>query len=130
MGMVQDITTYLQTQGVGTKGTDLFYAHMPDSAESTYDNVVCCFEYEGEPTETSGEERPGLHIEVRNTSYDTAYEKIKTIRDMLDGITNTFIGGVFYQNIHATTSGPIPLGMDEKDRHKLAINFSINKYKE
>jgi hypothetical protein len=122
--MLDVISTFLQDQGIGLKGTNLFYGSMPD----TPDDAVCCYEYAGRsPMMTlAGDsvESPGLQIVARSKSYVSARAKIDQIQVALSGLANQTIQGEKYWLILANQS-PIPLGPDEQGRHKLALNFEV-----
>ena len=71
--MLNDIGTYLQYQGIGTLGADLFLGLMPDQP----DNCIALFEYAGSPPDLHWNgEYPGLQVRVRNKSYAAARTKI------------------------------------------------------
>ena len=104
--MLTEIAAYLVSKNIGTLGTDLFAAFMPDKP----DNCVALFEYAGQPMElTMGDsdpvlERPGLQVKVRNTDYQTGKAKIDDIVDVLHGLANQVL------SVPAAESEPAPEG--------------------
>ena len=81
--MLREIGTYLQAQGVGTPGADMFLGLMPDEP----DNCIALFEYAGSPPDLHWNgEYPGLQVRVRGTSYEAARSKIGDIVKKLHGL--------------------------------------------
>jgi hypothetical protein len=121
--LLDDIATYLQSQGVGAVGTDLFNGSLPDEP----DNCVALFEYAGSPPDLHWNgEYPGLQVRVRNTSYPAARAKIETVITKLHGLTETMLSDTRYLLIRANQS-PESLGQDASNRVELVVNFSIIK---
>jgi hypothetical protein len=88
--MLSDIGTYLQSQGIGTLGADLFLGLMPDQP----DNCIALFEYAGSPPDLHWNgEYPGLQVRVRGTSYEAARSKIGEIMTALHGLYEQTLGG-------------------------------------
>lgn len=126
--LLDDIATYLQQQGAGTVGTDIFKGFLPDQP----DNCIGLFEYAGSPTElTMGTgdavlERPGLQVRARNKSYSAARSKLDEVVTALHGLANETLGGKRYLLIRANQS-PESIGMDASNRNELVVNFSVLK---
>ena len=81
--MLKEICAYLQSQGIGTLETDLFWGLMPDKPDS----CIALFEYAGSPPDLHWNgEYPGLQVRVRNKSYADARTKIREIMDELHGL--------------------------------------------
>ena len=120
-----DIATYLQTGGVGTLASTLFYGSMPD----TPDELVCVYEYAGSPPEFNLDGltwvNPGLQVVARSKSYTTARNKIETVFGILASVHNLSYNGNQYLRIEANQS-PFSIGPDPVGRHRLAINFSVS----
>ena len=121
--MLREIGTYLQSQGIGTLGTDLFLGLMPDQP----DNCVVLFEYAGSPPDLhwSGE-YPGLQVQVRSTSYPTARRMIGNIVNILHGMSEQKLSGIRFLLIQAQ-GNPEVLKRDDKGRVVLFVNFRIIK---
>jgi hypothetical protein len=126
--LLDDIAGYLQTQGIGTVGKDLFKGYMPDQP----DNMIALFEYAGSPMElTMGTgdptlERPGLQVRVRNKLYPVGRAKVEQVVDVLHGLTEQVLGGKRYLLIRANQS-PESIGLDASNRSELVVNFSVLK---
>ena len=124
--MIEDIATYLQTAGIGTIGTNLFKGQIPTEP----DNCVAVFEYAGSPPAVTHDKKtldsPGLQIRVRNADYAAGMTAIQGIIDVLSPLSNVSIGSGYYLSILANQS-PVPLGLDEKDRHEFSMNFLVLK---
>jgi len=79
--LTRDVAAYLITQGqVTTIGTDIFLDVRPD----TPDNLICVFEYAGEPSDIQDDLSRRIQILVRNKSYTTARAKAWAIHGALD----------------------------------------------
>ena len=89
--MLKEIGTYLQSQGIGNLGTDLFLGLMPDQP----DNCIALFEYAGSPPDLHWNgEYPGLQVRVRDKSYAAARTKIGEIMAELHGLYEQTLGVV------------------------------------
>ncbi|SMB97778.1 hypothetical protein SAMN00808754_1941 [Thermanaeromonas toyohensis ToBE] len=121
--LLNDIAAYLQANGVGTVGTDIFLGQLP----ATPDNVAALFEYAGEPPDLhSNVEYPGLQVLVRNKNYAAGRQKIEQIRNVLHGLTETIVNGRRYLLIRARQS-PEALPRDENGRAIFVCNFRVIK---
>lgn len=126
--ILEAVGTYLQTQGQGTLGTNLFLGRMPSSP----DVCVGVFEYEGAiPSETFGNaataiDRPRVQVLVRagRDDYPTARNQARTIRGILGAVTQTTLSGITVLRIRPTGSVN-PLGPDENDRPMISVNFEV-----
>jgi hypothetical protein len=126
MTVLESIGDYLQTNSQGTLGTNLFLSRMPSSP----DVCVTVYEYEGgQPLETMGNsatvvDLPRIQIVCRagRDDYATARNKAATIRDLLAAVTEQTISGIAVMRIRPTGQ-VMPLGLDEKDRPTVSINF-------
>lgn len=121
--MLSDIGNYLQAQGIGTLGTNIFLGLMPDEP----DNCIALFEYAGSPPDLhwSGE-YPGLQVRVRNKSYAAARTKIGEAMTALHGLHEQTLSGTRYLLIKARGS-PEVLKRDNNNRVELFVNFEIIK---
>jgi hypothetical protein len=121
--MLSEIGNYLQTQGKGTLGTDIFLGLMPDQP----DDCIALFEYAGSPPDLHWNgEYPGLQARVRNTSYAAARTKIGDVVDELHGLCEQTLSGTRYLLIKAKGSPEI-LKRDSNNRIELFVNFEIIK---
>jgi hypothetical protein len=121
--MLSEIGNYLQTQGKGTLGTDIFLGLLPDQP----DDCIALFEYAGSPPDLHWNgEYPGLQARVRNTSYAAARTKIGDVVDELHGLCEQTLSGTRYLLIKAKGSPEI-LKRDSNNRIELFVNFEIMK---
>ena len=121
--MLKEIGTYLQTQGIGTLGADIFLGLMPDQP----DNCIALFEYAGGPPDLHwAGEYPGLQVRVRNKGYAAARTKIGEVMDELHGLHEQTLHGTRYLLIKARGS-PEVLKRDNNNRVELFVNFEIIK---
>jgi hypothetical protein len=126
--LLDAIGTKLQTDGVGTLGTDIFLSTMPE----TPDAIVAVYEYAGtSPDFTMGAglyaiDHPNIQIRVRGAreSYVTTAAKARAARDSLASVANTTLSGIAVARF--SPNGSLnPLGMDANDRSLFTINFSV-----
>jgi len=89
---IDDLATYLQTQGHGTKGTDLFKGNAPDAP----DNLVVVTDSGGLPNvlnfKGADVEMVTVQVLARNKSQKLARDKLKAIQDTLHQLTSTNLG--------------------------------------
>jgi hypothetical protein len=110
----------------GTLGTNIFLSKMPDSP----DYCITLYEYEGmAPQESFGGnpfdiEMPRIQVIVRGArdDYPTARDGVNTIRELLADITDVTISSTKVLRV-ASLGSTIPLGLDDKDRPRIAANF-------
>jgi len=121
--MLSDIGNYLQVQGIGTLGTNIFLGMIPDKP----DNCIVLFEYAGSPPDLHWNgEYPGLQVQVRSTSYPTARCTIGNIVNILHGMSEQKLNGIRFLLIQAQ-GNPEVLKRDDKGRVVLFVNFRIIK---
>ena len=120
--LLDDIADYLESQGIGTVGVDLFKGDTPEIP----DNCVTIERYAGQSPGMLGYEKPGLQVRVRNKIRENAEIKIKSIETLLHCLCNTTLSGTRYLSIFAQQS-PTPLGRDESNRFDLVQNYIITK---
>lgn len=121
--MLKEIGTYLQSQGIGTLGANLFLGLMPDKP----DNCIALFQYAGSPPDLYWPgEYPGLQVRVRNKGYAAARIKIGEVIQKLHGLHEQELSGTRYLLIRARGS-PEVLKRDANNRVELFVNFEIIK---
>ena len=88
-GLIEDIVTYLSSQGVGTLGTDLFAGHVPAHAGEVVTAVYASGgpNIPGNPVKT-----PTFGIQHRNTNVNSGLSKVTEINSMLDETWNKLDG--------------------------------------
>ena len=121
--MLKEIGAYLQSQGIGNLGTDIFLGLMPEQP----DNCIALFEYAGSPPDLHWDgEYPRLQVRVRDKSYAAARAKIGTVAALLHGLHEQVLSDTRYLIIKALGS-PEVLKRDENNRVELFVNFEIIK---
>jgi len=102
MTWLTDIGTYLQLNGIGTVGTDIFYKMF----QSGVPNCISLLSSAGSspkytlPIQNSITlERPELRVLVKNTSPSVADAKAQAIEDLLSPKINTTIGSTRFKSI-------------------------------
>jgi hypothetical protein len=71
-------------------------------------------------------EVPGFQVIRRSPSYETARTEMKTVFELLDGLSERTINTVRYSYVEAQQS-PFMLGRDESLRSMVAMNFLAYK---
>lgn len=128
MTVLEAVGAYLQANGHGTLGTNMFYGRMPDAP----DVCIGIYEYEGlQPQETFndgkfGIEMPRIQIVARASreDYPTARDAAVAARDRLAAVLDQTLSGYRVLRIQAV-GGVIPLGYDSNDRPKFAVNLQV-----
>ena len=125
--ILEAVGDYVQAQGQGTLGVNLFLGMMPE----TPDACVCIYESQGlAPMMTMGAaafavEQPGLQVIARGArgDYPGARDKAKAVRALLAAVTETTLSGVHVMRISADGS-MLPMGEDQNGRPMVSTNFS------
>jgi hypothetical protein len=133
--MVDEIGFYIQSQGFGTLGTNLFKSFMPSNPFT----LVGVYEYPGSrnqfvfgSTSAPAWERPRLQIVSRSTSYATAMKKLQGIYKSLELVSNKTLAptslatGCLYIRIQPI-SAPFTMGLDYHELLRVAVNFDVMK---
>ena len=129
MSWIAPLADYLETQSLGTKGTNLFIGMMPDNTSLS----TVLFSYDGEIVETmkSGIAlyKPQLQVRVRGAKedYTTPYNRLLAIQTALSSIANQTLGGVTYLRVRPT-SNVNSLGQDTNLRFDFTVNFEVTYY--
>lgn len=123
-----ELCEYLEDEGVGTVGTDIFAGSIPAGVAS----AIVLTLYPGDPPEhnlsTTGWkiEIARLQLRVRNTSETTALSKAKSAADALSKIANQTIESVRYRSVMLLQS-PGLLYRDENNRPNYGFNIRAEK---
>lgn len=122
--LVENLATYLQTQGIGTKATDIFVGMMPDIP----DNCIMIDQTGGvAPDRYLPVSQPTIQISVRNSSYLDGLDKAKAIYNLLHKEDDALVleaSGVDVMVIDAMGE-PAHIGQDTNSRHLFSMNFAI-----
>jgi hypothetical protein len=119
MSTLDDLTTYLQTAGVGTVGTDLFQGFMP----GTPNNAVCVIATGGpQPNPDIPLRSPTFQVLIRSSVYATGETKLALVRATLHQLANTQMGSTYFYYILAISEGGY-IGRDTAGLDEFSINF-------
>ena len=121
---IDNLATYLQTQGHGTVGSDLFKGSSPDSPN----DLITVVDTGGIPNELNfrgaGLEVATVQVLCRNKRQEVARDKLTAISDDLHQLVNTNLGT--YTIISALAQDrPAVLNRDDKERWRLVTNYLI-----
>lgn len=117
------LANYLESQGIGTVGVDIFAERLPESP----DKAIAVVRYSGRAPVMilSGNiviEQPSIQVLVRTTSFTKSESLIYQVRDLITSLHN-----INLDNLHIL--GIIPLGSpavlerDSKNRVIMFCNF-------
>jgi hypothetical protein len=126
--LLNEIASFLEVNGLGIRGTDLFAGEIPAHAPQT---VVGLLETGGGPPQFVHSqsqrlaEAPSFQVMVRSADYEAARERCEAIVRILT-VRNQTLSGVLYHWIVPVQS-PIDLGRDGNELHKVACNFDVMK---
>ena len=126
MTILEAVGTYLQSNGHGTLGTNLFLAVMPDDP----DVMTCVYETGGNPTvQVMGPsawaiDRPTLQVLCRAGvgDYPVARDAAAAIRALLAAVTEQTLSGINVMRI-LPSGGLLPMGEDPLGRPLISFNF-------
>lgn len=125
-----DLTTYLQSQGIGVAEVDLFYGIMLE----TPDACVTLLEYGGLPNEpvlgglTTNLEYPSIQVLCRGVAndYDGPRLKAQQVVTAMALISNTLLTSAYYKAV-MPKQAPFFLKRDENFRVIFACNYAVTK---
>lgn len=129
MGLIESIGQFIEDEGLGVQGTDLFIGDMPQNAPETATAVVETSSLA--PTfshDINGVnyEQPGFQIYTRAELYATARSLAESIWIALNKQVNVTLSGSFFLRIEAVQS-PFSLGRDDKHLAQIVANYNVRK---
>lgn len=117
--ILDDLAAYMQTNSIGTLGTDLFKSYMPDAV----DTGVCILDTGGPmPDKDLPTKKPTFQVFVRGATYILGRAKLDAVRALLHQVGNTTIGGTYFYYILAQSEGG-HIGRNERGLDEFSINF-------
>lgn len=117
--ILDDIADYLEDEGVGTVGTDIFKSYMPDAV----DTGICVLDTGGpQPDKDLPTKKPTFQVFIRGAAYITGRAKLDAVRAALHQVTNTTIGNTYFYYILALSEGG-HIGRNERGLDEFSINF-------
>jgi len=121
--LLEDIGGYLEQNGIGVLGTDIFLGQLPPSP----DNVVVLY-----PTGGFAQDLPlpdvkmTAQVLVRDKSYQAGYERIWRIFNLLDGGERRFLQAPSGRKMVAQAmQPPFFLQRDENNRFIFVFNVAV-----
>lgn len=123
--VIDDIATYLQANGIGTLGTNLFEAFLPPKP----DVAVAVLETAGQkPFIDVPISKPSFQILVRDTAYDHGRTVCDNIKTLLHNQYNlTFVpGGIYFYYTRLISEGG-HIGQDQTGRDLFSMNFETER---
>lgn len=120
MSLISDIATHLETNGLGTVGTNIFYSYIPDIDG----NVIAVLDTGGPQPNVDIKElkEPTFQIFIRNSSYASGKSQLDSVRSLLHRLIETTIGSTYFLNCFAQSEGG-HIGRNERDQDEFSINF-------
>lgn len=130
MSVLRDLATLLQTEGVGTIGTNIFMSERPDNP----DDLIALTDYQGEasrlhgPTNIPADERISVQVMTRSYSYETAKALAESAYTVLHFRHATLQSGRDYAWSKANQR-PAYVGVDDKDRKLVSFNLRLRRHR-
>lgn len=117
--LVEDVVDYLDAQGVGTKGTDLFMGQMP----SIPLNVITVVPSGGVSIPGDPISREGFQILIRNSNTQQLLIKSRSVYDTLN---NKWAVLANFKCRILADAHPTGVFLDEANRELVSVNFSTD----
>lgn len=121
MTLLEELATYLQTNGAGTLATDLFISYAPPDVCPC---VVLIDTGGMTPSVDLPTKEPTFQVFIRSTGYEAGKTKLDTIRTLLHQKRNTTLTTTFYYYIYALAEGG-HIGRNEAGQDEFSINFKM-----
>jgi hypothetical protein len=119
-----EIAEWLDAQGLGTYGTDIFAGQLPPSPDTA---IAVILFGGGPPLATFGEplaiQRPTVQILVRGATYETGRDKVEIAYRLLSALHNVLIDDVWYMGCNALP--PSFIGADANGRAMFSMNAEL-----
>lgn len=125
MALIDDVATYLQAQGVGAVGTNIFWGQLPDSPDA----CIALYETGGfQPPAELPEAEPTIQIRARAASYTAAQTTIwAAFNALFPKTTDSKTLAVNSRMVHVQAlQSPASIGKDQKGRAEFVVNFKFN----
>jgi hypothetical protein len=119
MSMVLDIATYLDTQGLGDLGTDIFYSYAPGQKAT---GIFVLDTGGPKPDSYIPTKNPTFQVFIRAARYVTGKALLDQVRAALHQLANTTMGSTYFYYILATSEGG-HIGPNEAGQDEFSINF-------
>lgn len=120
---ISDLSYYLESQGIGTRGTSLFIEDMPDVSGLS----ILLSLSSDLPEREYGVYKYRVQALVKATTYEEAHNKSVDIFNALHGKDDRLVlkaNGADVMTCFAIQT-PEPLGRDEKERYVFSTNYEF-----
>lgn len=119
--ILDDIAEYLEDEGVGTVGTNIFKSYLPDSVDTGF-AILDTGGLMPDPDVPTKE--PTFQIFLRAADYATGRAKLDAIRTALHRIANQTLitGGTYFYFILAQSEGG-HIGRNDRGLDEFSMNF-------
>lgn len=121
--LITDLAYFLEVEGVGVQGTDLFIAKLPDNTN----NCILISQTGDDQDSNLPISNYRIQVLVRNKAYNAGYVKAVEIYNLLHGSDDKKVlktGGVDIMNIIAIQT-PTYIGQDGKERYVFTCNYNF-----
>jgi hypothetical protein len=121
MTIISDVGDYLEVNGIGTLGTNLFKSYLPDNANAG----IAVLDTGGlKPDVDLPTKSPTFQILIKSTTYSSGKAKLDSVRSLLHRKFNSELvaGQNYFYYILAQSEGG-HLGKNERGLHEFSINF-------
>ena len=116
--LLDEVVTYLENEGIGTFGTNIFIGFEPSTPKDT----VTLYATGGRPPKASGgKEFPTMQVRVRSEKYTDGYNKIEEIFGALHQQTDFL--STFRGRCYALQSSPLFIGHGENGEFLFTQNY-------
>lgn len=124
MSVVSEIAEYLEDQGIGTVGENIFYSVLPDDIDQDFELAVIDRPGQAPSPYIKDIHRPQFQILLRAKDYDTGKSVVDQIREALHMTVNQYLipGGIYFRKILAIQEVG-HLGLNDAGRDEFSINF-------
>jgi hypothetical protein len=136
--VLDDIAVYLQTQGLGTRGSTIFEGRIPPDAPGggVADQIIALFSVPGLPPQHVHDivgpavEQPMVQVRVRGSAAQGGYAAMWALAEqagrLLDSVRNLSVNGTFYLAI-MLQQAPVGLPEDQYQRPSLVFHVRCTK---
>ncbi|MCR4398935.1 MAG: minor capsid protein [Firmicutes bacterium] len=121
--LIQDIAAYLEVNGVGAVGADIFFGHLPDQPEC----AIALYPTGGFSQDLNLDDvRLTAQVLVRGRSYQEAYEKVWRTFNLLDRPADRLIVANGRKMVVKAMQPPFFMNRDEANRFLFAFNVMVD----
>lgn len=121
MTLLEEIATLMQTNSIGTLGSDLFISYLPADVCP----CVAILDTGGlVPDVDLPTKEPTFQVFIRSTGYEAGKAKLDAVRALLHQKRNQTLTTTYFYYIYALAEGG-HIGRNEAGQDEFSINFKI-----